>query len=232
LTVRPPLDTAQPPACLPSLIANYYNQRAAPNACLHWRKELGVARAAVRDGAAASMGAHPHPHPQQQQQESDDPTVAGVREPLLAGQRPRQPPPPPAADLGPRLLARAARLLSALRAGPAAALLLAAAAAEAAVVSRVGGVSGRCYQIFVDRRRDELAPAMAGFAALYAAAAVFFAAKAALREWLAVTWRARLARRAHALYCGAGGGGGGGRKGEHRGGPMAPPFYWIQVGTL
>ncbi|KIY97343.1 hypothetical protein MNEG_10620, partial [Monoraphidium neglectum] len=161
---------------------------------------------------------------------------AGLRTPLLpsspsaAPQGPFKPPSPrpprplapaPAADVGPLFARRACGLLRRARAWPALALVP-AAAAEAWVVSNVGAISGRCYAIFVDGRRDELGAAMAGFAALYAAAAAFFALKAAFCEWLALDWRRRLGRRAHWLYC-VGGVGGCGAAPDV--GPMAPPFF-------
>jgi hypothetical protein len=173
-----------------------------------------------------------------------------ARVPLLAGHPPPPvrpagppqppPPPPPPADVGVRCAARVARLLRALRAWPALAFLP-AAAAEAALVSRLGEISGRFYQIFVDGRRAALPGALASSAALYAAAAAFFALKAAFSEWLALSWRRRLAGRAHALYCGgrlaAGAAGATAAEGAPakgaaaapRPGPLAPPYYALQV---
>jgi hypothetical protein len=156
--------------------------------------------------------------------------------------RPSLPPPPrPPVDLGARFGRRVWRLLLLLRAWPALALLP-LAAAEAWVVSRVGQISGRFYQIFVDGRQDALAAALLSSGGLYAAAAAFFAAKAAFAEWLALAWRRRLARRTQGLYCGgaaavqelpeAAGGSPGGKYAAALPGPLAPPFYALQVGRV
>ena len=107
---------------------------------------------------------------------------------------------PAGADVGRTFTRRAVRLL--LLAGPLPALWLPLlAAADAAVGARAGAVAGRFYQIFVDGRRDDLAPALLLGASLYAAAAALTAGRAAFRDWLALRWRRALALRAQRLYC-------------------------------
>jgi ABC-type uncharacterized transport system fused permease/ATPase subunit len=86
--------------------------------------------------------------------------------------------------------------------GTAPAVLLAAmAVSEAVIISRVGTISSRFYQAFVDNQRSAVAHLMLWSGGCYAATTLFFTMKSGLQDFLAWRWRAALTLHLQQLYC-------------------------------
>jgi hypothetical protein len=104
-------------------------------------------------------------------------------------------------DLGWVFACRLWRILLLVRGALPAVLLAAMAVSEAVIISRIGTISSKFYQAFVDNQRSAVAQLMLWSGGCYAATTLFFTMKSGLQDFLAWRWRARLTLHLQQLYC-------------------------------
>jgi ABC-type uncharacterized transport system fused permease/ATPase subunit len=80
-------------------------------------------------------------------------------------------------------------------------LLAAMAVSEAIIISRIGTISSKFYQAFVDNQRSAVAHLMLWSGGCYAATTLFYTMKSGLQDFLAWRWRAALTLHLQQLYC-------------------------------
>ncbi|WIA08269.1 hypothetical protein OEZ85_007712 [Tetradesmus obliquus] len=80
-------------------------------------------------------------------------------------------------------------------------LLAAMAVSEAVIISRIGTISSKFYQAFVDNQRSAVTHLMLWSGGCYAATTLFFTLKSSLQDFLAWRWRAALTLHLQQLYC-------------------------------
>jgi ABC-type uncharacterized transport system fused permease/ATPase subunit len=110
-------------------------------------------------------------------------------------------PAPHPVDLGWVFACRLWRILLLVRGAIPAVLLAAMAVSEAVIISRIGTISSKFYQAFVDNQRSSVAHLMLWSGGCYAATTLFFTMKSGLQDFLAWRWRAALTLHLQQLYC-------------------------------
>jgi len=103
-------------------------------------------------------------------------------------------------DLGWQFIQRLGRLCCIINVTPAIVLVL-LSVWEAIIISYVGTISSRFYQVFVDGQQSAVAHLMAWSAGCYGATALFLTVKESLRDLFAWRWRAALTCHLQDAYC-------------------------------